>query len=161
MSQTIKLSISESRNQVGLTVAQRRDAVPLSMEQVRIIRENIKEVYADTTEAWNNQLTMVPKRGDIITLNHEGQTYLKRIIGIEGDKVSFENGSVVINGMRVNELYLPKDTVTEGEEEYLVPKGAYFCLGDNRSESEDSRRWEKPFVERRDILGQVMLKAGF
>lgn len=66
MSQTIKLSVSELRNRVGLTVAQQREAVPLSMEQVRIIRENIKEVYADTTEAWNNQLSLVPKRGDII-----------------------------------------------------------------------------------------------
>lgn len=66
MSQTIKLSVSELRNRVGLNVSQQRESVPLSIEQVRIIRENIKEVYADTTEAWNNQVTLVPKRGDII-----------------------------------------------------------------------------------------------
>ena len=62
-------------------------------------------------------------RGDIILFNHFDSTYVKRVIGLPGDTVSFEDGNVYINGKRYEEDYLPAGTITDSTEgEYTVPE---------------------------------------
>ncbi|MFW5720144.1 MAG: signal peptidase I [Candidatus Dojkabacteria bacterium] len=90
------------------------------------------------------------KRGDVIVFKHdEVNDYIKRIIGVEGDTVRIEGGKVYRNGEMLREDYLPPgrqtliqpgDQLREGEE-YTVPEGHFFVLGDNRMNSSDSRRY--------------------
>lgn len=105
-----------------------------------------------------------PARGDVIVFKapvNENDEYIKRIIGIPGDKVVVKNGFVYLNGTMLTETYLAKGTfsasgrfIKEGEE-YTVPAGSYFVLGDNRSHSSDSRAWG--FVTKAEITGRAWL----
>jgi signal peptidase I len=84
-----------------------------------------------------------PERGDIVIFNPPGQhtePYIKRIIGLSGDHIAIHDGGVYINGTRLNEPYLTSDTVWRGtSDDYVVPAGDIFVLGDNRNNSSDSR----------------------
>lgn len=85
---------------------------------------------------------------DVIIFKHDAQNdYIKRIIGVPGDRIKIEGGSVYRNGEKLNEPYLPQGRPTnifagsqmvEGKE-YTVPENRYFVLGDNREKSVDSR----------------------
>lgn len=105
-----------------------------------------------------------PERGDIIILSNKetkGQDYVKRIIGLPGDKVSFKNGYVYINNMRCNEEYLDPTVETNCTKSFEVPEQSYFVLGDNRENSIDSRYWKDPYVKRSDIVGKVITDLSF
>ncbi len=64
---------------------------------------------------------------------------IKRVIGLPGDRIQAINGQVYINGQLLKEPYLPTATPTEDLPLTVVPKGAYYMLGDNRTDSRDSR----------------------
>jgi signal peptidase I len=88
------------------------------------------------------------KVGDVIIFKKSVEDdYIKRIIGVGGDQIKVENGSVYRNGNRIEETYLPEDrqtkiypgfTMIEGKT-YTVPMGEYLVFGDNRDHSTDSR----------------------
>jgi signal peptidase I len=96
-----------------------------------------------------------PQRGDIIVLIPPTDTetyYVKRIIGLPGEKIEFNNGQVLIHndrypdGFKLNEPYLSKDnreTYLPNRENRIIeiPKDHYFVMGDNRNGSNDSRQW--------------------
>ena len=73
--------------------------------------------------------------------------YVKRIMGVPGDRVKVEGGKVYLNGNLLDEKFLPDDFVTEaGEfcqegEEVSIPEGMYLPFGDNRSHSRDGREF--------------------
>lgn len=69
------------------------------------------------------------------------RSYIKRVIGLPGDHVKIENGSVYINGELLEEEYLQPDVVTESEifNDFIVPEGYVFAMGDNRTKSTDCR----------------------
>lgn len=103
-----------------------------------------------------------PKRGDVVVFqapNVEDEEYIKRIIGLPGEKVSVNNGSVFVNGKKLEESYLDSSLVTSGGlflksgEEITVPQDKYFVLGDNRPFSSDSRSWG--FVPKENITGRA------
>lgn len=82
-----------------------------------------------------------PRRGDIVEFRHDGDTpemYIKRVIGLPGDRIAIERGSVYVNGARLNEPYVrfPDD---RSFEQLVVPEGSVYVLGDNRANSDDSR----------------------
>lgn len=81
-----------------------------------------------------------PKRGDVIVFKAPGQNkvdYIKRIIGLPGDHLEINEGSIFINGKRLIEDY--EIQVTESEVNLVIGDNQYFVLGDNRSASSDSR----------------------
>ncbi len=101
-----------------------------------------------------------PKRGDIIVFpfpDDENVDYIKRIIGLPGDKIEGKDGFVYINDEPLTEAYVT-EMLNEDFGPYEVPKDCYFMMGDNRNVSEDSRYWENHFVERDKIKGKALFK---
>ena len=125
------------------------------------------------------------KRGDIIVFRYPidiNQTFVKRVIGVPGDRIRIENKQVYRNGVKLNEPYkfhkteyidsyrdnfpgvpnvrlyepaqvmLDKDVVNG---ELVVPANSYFAMGDNRDSSLDSRYWG--FVPRANIIGKPLI----
>ena len=104
-----------------------------------------------------------PKRGQIIVFNTPplakircgaGGTFVKRLIGLPGDTVSEKHGYVYINGKLLKEPYIqPSRRDDEPARTWHVPPGNYFFMGDNRSQSCDSRVWGS--VPRKNLIGEV------
>ena len=114
------------------------------------------------------QLKKAVKRGDIIVFQSprktafacgEGGIFIKRIVGLPGETVSEDGQGVIsIDGKRLNEPYVSArarslDTNFHGKQ-WTVPAGDYFVLGDNRSESCDSRLWGG--VPKANIIGPMV-----
>ncbi len=124
------------------------------------------------------------QRGDIVCFLYPEdtrQTYVKRIIGLAGDRIRLEHGQVIRNGRRLAEPYVQRTaayadlyrddfpvspgpyTTPRGREmfendvrngEVIVPPGMLFALGDNRGNSADSRYWG--FVPRGNVVGRPL-----
>ena len=96
-----------------------------------------------------------PQRGDVIILHSpiEKADYVKRVIGLPGDKVVIGNGIVRVNDMILDEPYLPEPTNYSGE--WDVPDGYLFVLGDNRNQSSDSHEWG--FLSRSSVVGKAFV----
>ncbi len=97
------------------------------------------------------------KRGDRIVFIKDGYNIGKRVIGIGEDVISFKNGYVVINGEVTKEDYLNEDLETLGVGEYEVPENGLFVLGDNRSNSYDSRYWDNPYVSKDEVIAKIFM----
>ena len=104
-----------------------------------------------------------PKRGDIVVFNPtktlEAENFhvafIKRVIGLPGDKVEVKNGKVYVNNLPIKENYL------EARPDYqwgpvVVPVNSYLVLGDNRNNSYDSHY--RGFVPRQNIIGKAMFR---
>lgn len=102
-----------------------------------------------------------PKHGDIIVFRYprdESKDYIKRVIGTPGDTLEMRDNVVYRNGERLDEPYLaglpPKNfPPTHNFGPITLPEGKYFCMGDNRENSSDSRYWG--FVDRSQIIGKA------
>lgn len=108
-----------------------------------------------------------PKRGDVIVLKYpkaETQEFIKRIIGLPGDTLQIRDGSVLVNGEPLNEIYLPSDTQTLGTQSGYIREGEivkveenqYFVFGDNRTNSSDSRTWGP--ITKGEIVGKTFFR---
>lgn len=97
-------------------------------------------------------------RGDMVVFwfpNDTSKSYIKRVIGLPGDTVEVNAGTVVINGRPLPELYVPDEyRDRQSLPPYKVPPEQYFVMGDHRSSSNDSRSWGS--VERRYIYGKAV-----
>lgn len=93
-----------------------------------------------------------PQRGDVVIFSYpvdESQTFIKRVIGLPGEKVEISNGQIFIDGdsTPLEEDYLPEEwTVGNDGYVYEVPEGCYLLLGDNRNLSLDARYWPEEAV---------------
>ena len=85
------------------------------------------------------------------------EEYVKRVIGLPGDQVQAAQGRVFVNGKALVEPYLPTGTVTLDFGPVRVPDGQLWVMGDNRSQSADSRVFG-PITES-SVVGRAMLRA--
>ena len=83
------------------------------------------------------------QRGDIVVFRYPRDTsksYIKRVIGVAGDRVRIENGQVFVNDEALGEDYVPSEYAdARSYPEVVVPRNSYFVLGDHRTMSNDSR----------------------
>lgn len=92
-------------------------------------------------------------RFDIVVLkNEEDELVVKRIIGLPGESIGCEDGKVYINENILKETYISSKTSTFSIQK--IPKDKYFVMGDNRSNSIDSRDYGTVKVEK--IIGKVI-----
>jgi len=85
------------------------------------------------------------ERGDIIVFRYPRdthQSFIKRVIALPGDRIHISYGHVFVNDQQLPESYVPSDYLdARSYPEIVVPKNAYFVLGDHRSMSNDSRNF--------------------
>jgi signal peptidase I len=162
-----------------------------SMENTLLIGDYllVDKVHFGAGGAWGEILPYNPvRRGDIVVFRypvHPSQHFVKRVIGLPGDRVRLVNKKVFVNGTPLVEPYVvyrsghdsyrdefPDGGPEDGSDnvgtrwwlqmrrlvhngELVVPRGMYFVLGDNRDESLDSRYWG--FVPRENIVGRPLV----
>jgi signal peptidase I len=85
-------------------------------------------------------------RGDILVFKYPkdpSKGYIKRLIGLPGDKVEIQAGEVWVNGSKLSEPYVDSkmNLSLTLQPTVLVPTSSYYVLGDNRDNSSDSRSW--------------------
>lgn len=79
----------------------------------------------------------------------EEEYWIKRVIGLPGDKIRIEHGTVYVNGNEQAETYVSSTDDYSGS--FTVPNDSYFVLGDNRSNSKDARYWSDPYIKKTQI----------
>lgn len=97
-------------------------------------------------------------RGDMVVFWFPGdptKSYIKRVIGVPGDTVEVNDGTVVVNGEPLVESYVPQEYRDHvSMQRRIIPQDQFFVLGDHRSSSNDSRTWG--MVPRRFIYGKAV-----
>jgi len=108
-----------------------------------------------------------PKRGDIIVFiypNDRSKDFIKRVIGVAGDKIEIKNKKIFLNGKEYTDSYgIYSDSVIypasiqprDNFGPVTVPPESLFVMGDNRDESADSRYWG--FVDLKDVEGKALI----
>jgi len=98
-----------------------------------------------------------PERNEIVIFRPPigiKRNYIKRIIGIPGDKIEIVDGKIYVNDQALEEPYV-KYRSSEDMPPTIVPTGSFFVLGDNRPNSSDSRYWG--FVPRKNVIGKAWI----
>lgn len=108
-----------------------------------------------------------PKRGDVIVFvfpMDRSKDFIKRVIGVEGDRIDIEGDKIFLNGKRMDDPWGYYQTQNSWRrslgpigpfEHVVVPKDHLFVLGDNRDNSQDSRVWG--FVHLNEVKGKAFL----
>lgn len=105
-----------------------------------------------------------PKRGEIIVFRSPvdlSQNYIKRVVGLPGEKVTIKDTQVFVNEKLLREDYTLAEQTLSGavgkfSTEIQLGSQEYFVLGDNRDHSSDSRRWGT--LPKQNIIGKAVLK---
>jgi signal peptidase I len=114
------------------------------------------ETCADPAQGENNAGQDGPAACDVPQKRESTQTYVKRVVGLPGDRLSIQNGHVIRNGVGEKDAYtIPCDGGGECTfpQTITVPKGDYYMMGDNRPDSLDSRFWGP--VPKAWLIGKV------
>jgi signal peptidase I len=102
-----------------------------------------------------------PRRGDVIVFkypNNPEVAYVKRVIGLPGEKIEMIGRTVYINGEPLKEdytQYIDPGSIYKQYGPYQVPPGHYFAMGDNRDNSQDSRVWK--YIPREYLYGKALV----
>ena len=102
------------------------------------------------------------QRGDLIGFYYQGKILLKRVIALPEDEVAIDaDGNVYVNGELLDEPYVTQKGLGDCDLEfpYKVPGTGYFVMGDQRSNSVDSRNSAVGAISKEDIIGKVFIRV--
>jgi len=100
-----------------------------------------------------------PERDDVVVFknpNNESEFYIKRVIGLPGERLSIKENKIMVNGKEIEESYIPIGIKYFDETDVELKSDEYFVMGDNRPQSFDSRRWGP--LKKYEIIGVVRLR---
>ncbi|HXT10761.1 MAG TPA: signal peptidase I [Candidatus Angelobacter sp.] len=94
-----------------------------------------------------------PQRGDVVGIRMAGPSIMlmKRIVGLPGETVAFENGKLMINGKQIPEPYLKHHSPAPFMDPVKLGANEYYVIGDNRMNSDQGR------IDRDRIMGKIIL----
>lgn len=89
--------------------------------------------------------------------DHPNLYFIKRVIGLPGETITVENGSVYADGVKLDDSFVNGEMDSSGDGIYVVPEGCYFMMGDNRNYSNDSRFWETKYVPIENFVAKAKI----
>jgi signal peptidase I len=96
-------------------------------------------------------------RGDLVVFipSHDPRAFVKRVVAVGGDRISINDGLVVLNDTIIEEPYVSpgNNTLASSMRDVTIPAGKLFVMGDNRDRSEDSRTYG--LVNVSGVVGRV------
>jgi len=133
-------------------------------QQVSTVGDSMKPVLKNGDVVLVNRViynATTPKRGDVIVFKPKGNDnihyYIKRVIGLPGETIEIKENNIYIDGEVLEEEYTTTEISDAGylKEAVVLDEDEYFVLGDDRSNSEDSRHAEVGNVKRKYIYGKA------
>lgn len=100
------------------------------------------------------------ERFDIVVFPYEPKLYyIKRVIALPGEEVTIEDGTVLVDGIQIDEAF-GFDIIREygNNLPLVVPEGEYFVMGDNRNKSSDSRYTSVGTISKDEIIGKAIVR---
>lgn len=132
---------------------------------IGIVGSSMVPTFHDGDSVIISDMFYEPKQGDVVVLRKlafQEEPIIKRVIAVAGQTVNidFQKGIVYVDGKALNEPYIAEPTYAalDFSGEITVPENCVFVMGDNRNNSTDSRRSVIGCVDRRYILGKVLLR---
>jgi signal peptidase I len=111
---------------------------------------------ANPSQGQNDAASPDAKACDAVASRESSETFVKRVVGLPGDRISIADGHEIRNGVREQDAYIA-GCAGGGSCDFrgsiTIPRGDYFMMGDNRGQSDDSRFWGP--VPRRWIIGKA------
>ena len=137
--------------------------VTFGFQVARVEGQSMAPTLADQDRLIVNKFVYrlsAPRKGDIVMLYYPinpDKSFVKRVIGEEGDTVRISDGRVYVNDVPIDDSYVPQEYRSHDEwGPQVISEGYYFVMGDHRNNSSDSRHWG--LVPKKYIIGKVQVR---
>ncbi len=128
---------------------------------VRVDGDSMRDTLHNGDILILNKLKNSYKRFDIVVVNYNNSKLVKRIIGLPGENIAYEDDKLYINGETMPDVDTIRTIDFSIEELYgldKIPDEHYFVMGDNRGNSLDSRDYRVGFIKKSDIVGTTSFR---